>query len=204
MNRRTFISVFLAVLAVLVVGGLAVVRLGTLSAKLTIEIAPINGSKLMVNGQGRRAGSIRVRPGQIRVSVTRTGFGGFNQTITVAKGDKKYVGIILQPNTPATANWYADHPADNSKAQSISSKSFDNDSQQTLAKAPLIKELPFLAAGSEFRIDYGVNPDDTSGNSPVIYITAPNATARADALTWIKYQGYNSSDYKIIYVNKSP
>lgn len=195
---RRLVSAVVAL--IVIIAGVAIysaVHSKRLSATIETEIVP-SGSTLVLNGKGIRSGDVRVKPGQYQLIGKHPGFADAKYDIAVKKGEKKYVGIILLSNSKDTANWYATHPEDRKKAEGISSKNFDASSSQNVADSPFILKLPFIAPGQEFRIDYGA-PNGQSGGKSVIYIQAQSDEARADALTWIKGQGFDPSKMFIVY-----
>lgn len=178
---------------------LLTIRRVQLSATLNIQVAP-SIAKLTANGHGIGAGTNQVKPGIYSISATMNGFSNNLQTVTVKKGEVKTIGIVLTSNSPSTANWYATHPADQQVLEKISGKNFDSLSQGLTQNTSLIKLLPFIGPGFEFRIDYG----NTSSGQVIIYITAPNSGAQQDAVTWIKNQGYDPTKLDIQYVTGQP
>lgn len=198
MQRRTFLIVGVIVFLLLV--GL-IIRYSFTSvhqtAILNIEVAPA-GAKVQISGKGARAGKRRVVPGQYTVGVALNGFIAENRQVTATAKKETYVGVSLVPNTSATNSWYATHPADAKKAEAISSHNFDAASAE-LTDNPLIKKLPYIGAGFEFRIDYGVPRDRNKPGQPIIYIQAASAVARADSLKWIRSFGYDPANMDIVF-----
>lgn len=204
MNKKIIIVAIPVILGVLLCLGYLLVNQRGLSASITIEVVP-SGSRIKLDSKSGKEGVNRVKPGQHKVLVSRPGFASAEQDVELKKGENRYVGIGLNPNTNQTANWYSTHPNDRSKYESISSKNFDSLSKQISQEVPLIKKLPWIGAGFEYRIDYGVPPEGASGEHQVaIYITAPNQKAQQDALTWIEHQGYDPSKLEIVYKISNP
>jgi len=168
------------------------------TAKVSINAVPLE-SHITINGRAAKEGVNRVRPGRQKVSVSLNGFTNVNQTVTVKKGNSSTVDIVLVSNSSQTANWYLTHPADEKKAEGLSSQENDILAKQDLKNDPLIQYLPFVSGGLEFRVDYGTVPDSTS-TLPAIYITAPSKQAQQDGVAWIQSLGYNPSHYTIEYV----
>ncbi len=195
MNRKiTLLVVCLAVAAL----GLLGWRESSLSAKLTIIAVPTK-SKITVNNQAARQGANKIRPGAKNITVSMDGFASVTQQIDIKRGENKDVDVVLVSNSARTANWYFTHPEDESKAEGISSKHYDALAQQALQKTPLIKLLPFVAGGLEFRVDYGNKPGVNNG-LPVIFITAPTQQSQQNGLNWIRSVGFDPTAYKIEYV----
>lgn len=168
----------------------------TYTAAVKIEAAPLT-SNISINGQAAKQGITKLRPGDVTIKVTMPGFDDYTTKINVADKETKYVGVLLKSNDPSTADWYDKHPEDQSMAEGIASKLHDASSQKQIEAEPFLKELPFTAAGFEFKIDYGAPP--ANSNKPTIYIQADTQAARDDALTWITYRGYDPSKMNIVY-----
>ncbi len=172
-----------------------------LTASLDVQVTPVS-SIIKINGNTSSAGNIKVKPGTYKIIVTRNGFGSQSKTVKVAKNKTVYVGIYLLPDSSSTSSWYSTHPGDQRILEAITGNEFDSISSQLSAYTPLLKELPFIGPGLDFRIDYG-NESGNKSNIPVIYITAPTAAAQQEGLTWIKSQGYDTSKLIIKYVTES-
>lgn len=193
------------ILTLLVIIGLLlviyVVHLGGRSAQLTIEVAP-SGSSIRLNGKGVREGVSKVKPGKYEVTFSHKGFNTILEKVELSKDEKRYVGAVLGSTSPSTADWYQKHPADAKKSESISSKSFDQSTSLKAKALPLLKELPYV--DRYFRIGYGENVNSKDKVSPTaIYVRASSPDNRTLALDWIKQQGFEPSDYEIIFVDAS-
>lgn len=185
-------------MVVFVIGGLIfyVVQQSTYTATVNIEATPLSSS-VTIDGHHVSQGVNKVRPGIIVVTVSLTGFGDFSTKVKIAANETKYVGAILQSNTSDTANWYEQHPEDQTMAERIASKQFDATSQKQIKAEPFLKELPFTAAGFEFKIDYGAPP--ANSDKSTIYIQSDTQTGRDDALIWIRSHGYDPTKMNIVY-----
>ncbi len=207
MNKvpRNKILILAAVLlsAVLIFLVISLVRSPKNSAKLTVEVAP-SGSTIKINGKKVRAGQSSQHAGKITVEVSRKGFKTVTETITLGEYDDRYVGIALQSDDSSTSDWYDKHENDRMRAEGISSRVFDDSTENDIDKSPIIKELPYISAGNKYRIDYGTSEGDDPDKPVRIFITAPTAAIRQSALDWIKASGWDVSDYKIVFINRSP
>lgn len=171
-------------------------RQSTYTAAVDIEATPLSSS-VSIDGHHANQGVTKLKPGTLTITVSLSGFNKFTKRVAVVKGDNKYVGAILKSNNADTANWYETHPADQTMAEKIASKQFDATSQKQVAAEPFLKEIPYIAAGFEFKVDYGVPAPGS--NKPIIIIQADTQTARADALTWIRSRGYDPATLNIVY-----
>lgn len=167
------------------------------SAELHLEVAPAS-STLIINGKSSRGGILKVRPGTYKVTASKAGFESATETVDISTGANKYVGLVLKPNTTETTDWYSSHPEDANKSQGISSSVAVNDSEEAETLVPFIQELPFIAAGEEYRIDYGYLKPEEKG-APVVFISTDSPEGRQSALQWIHYGGYDVSEFKVVF-----
>ena len=195
-KRVTLILIGLLFILVLVLG---IEKQQALTAKITVEVVP-SGSSLKLDGKGRKEGTFSVAPGTHTVSASRDGFAADSKKITVDKGQDKYIGITLASNSPSSADWYIKRPEDSKKVEGISSRNFDQSTLDTHAKNPFTGHLPYI--DRYFRIDYGEpNRAKDKTNSVAIYIRASSAENRQMALSWIRQQGFDPTDYEIVFKN---
>ncbi|MFZ2513428.1 MAG: hypothetical protein WAW63_03155 [Candidatus Saccharimonadales bacterium] len=195
MSRKKLLLVFVLVF-VLVAGIIA--RNIFLSSKYTatieVEFTPLSATA-RVDGKRVRPGFIRTTPGKHTVSVSKDGFLSEKKTVVAPKGNAVYIGLILDPSSPATAQWYRDHPEDNQIGERISGRNTQVVADKALELEPFIKELPFIGPGFAYQIGVGVA--DTNGK-PTIVIRAQSNEAIEDAKQWIRSMGYNPDSMKII------
>lgn len=200
-NRRVLI---ILVVAILMAAGLIVyVKLHDrqYSAKLNIQVAP-SSAQVTINGKKSHAGMIAVKPGNYDVIALKNGFTTTGKAVKVAKGQTQYIGLALASNSDSTANWYSDHPDDQKLLEIITGQQFKQQSEQSVQQVPLIKSLPYIGVGFEFRVDYGAPLPGT--DVPGIYITAATQQGYQDALTWIKNQGVDPSTLHIQWLQQAP
>lgn len=166
------------------------------TAIVEIEVAPISSS-LKANDQKINAGTVKLKPGKYTITAERTGFAKQSETVELIEGENDYIGFILESNSPDTANWYSENPEDQQMIEKISSKKFDQTSEDSTKEFPILTQLPFIGPGFSYQIDYGpVNSD----NKLELAITITSEESKQDALDWIKNEGYNPDDYAISYL----
>jgi hypothetical protein len=192
----------LVLLPVVVLGGWFIYHNHSLSAKLTLEVAP-TGSHININGNAVRGGQLKVKPGSYHLTFSQNGFSDYSKDVQLTKGESSFVGVSLSPNSAATADWYKSHPEDAKKAEGISSKNFDQISLDQQRRLPLIKELPFIDL--LWRVDYGrsvQHPNDPG--AVAVYVSYYTEAAKKDAQDWLKFKGYDLSKLEIIYEYVGP
>lgn len=175
-----------------------IIRQNEYSATLNIEATPLS-SKITIDNNNTQQGITKIKPGNVTIEISLNGFITYTKTVTVNSGETKYIGAILESNSSETSNWYSNHPEDQKMSEKISSKQFDIKSEEQLNLEPFLKEIPYIGAGFEFKIDYG--PSATDPNKITIFIQAATQTARDDALTWIKSRGYDPAKLDIVYTS---
>lgn len=196
-TKRFFYLGFVVLFLLLMLLVAYVYRVQGESAKLLINVVP-SVSRVTINGSSASSGTVKVRPGSQKVLVSLSGFTSQSQTVTVSAHTTKTLTFVLTANSAQTANWYLAHPADEQKAEQLSSNAADQLEKNNLQNSPLIQYLPYVAGGFEFRVDYGTPAN--SGGSPAITITSPTLQGQQDGLSWIKSLGYSLSSYNITYV----
>lgn len=167
------------------------------SATIDVEVVPTE-SQIQINNKRAKVGKQKIEPGNLTITVSKTGFITETRQVTAKAKVESFIGISLVPNTAATNDWYVVHPEDAQKAEGISSQNFDVASS-ALANNPLVKRLPFIGAGFEFRIDYGAPRDPNNPGQPIIYIQAATVSGRQDGLQWIKSFGYDPATMDIVF-----
>ena len=199
-NRKVILFSALGIVLFIILLVVWGAHLHALSGKLTLEVAP-SGSDVILNDSGVTEGTIRVRPGEQKITVTRKGFATYNQTITIKPNETQYTGVSLVSNDPSTSNWYVTHPKDQKKAEGISSKNFDQSSKQTVNANPIVKDLPFIDDRNGFRVDYGasqLHPHDSHALA-IIITTDGTEESKQAALGWLRFSGYDPSKLELIY-----
>jgi hypothetical protein len=166
--------------------------------KLTTIVVPddalmtINGKNAAINKK------IGVTPGEYTVKVKRSGFKDQEQKLSIKKTDNKEMRFFMEPSSPEGFNWLTNHPEQALKAESLTSKEFDEQSKRIVEKLPLIEELPFI--DQFWRVDYGVSekyPDDSE--AVALYVKYWSEQGKQDALDWIKFKGYDPEKLEIIF-----
>lgn len=196
-NKKTLFLV--AVLLVVSISAFLIFKIisdKSKTARFTIAVAP-KSSIIALNGIRTKAGVTKVEPGKYYITIKKTGFKSYENTIDVNKNDNKNVAVVLESNSKDTANWYNTHPEDQKIAEKISSFNFDERETTNSTQSPILSQLPFIGPGSYYRIDYS----DTDKNGRLnLSITLDSEEYKEDALSWIKSQGFNPEDYNIQYI----
>lgn len=197
-DRRKILLVIISTISIALVVT-AVIWTRLYSSKITIQISPAD-SVVTINGKRRAQGTINVRPGTYSVVGSRQGFESQSKSVSVVKAEIKYVGLLLVSNSPATANWYIDHPSDAKILEGISSNNYDLFSTEQTKKYPLIKSLPFI--DQLYRVDYGRSQASPNNLTAVgFYVKYYSELGKQQALEWLKFKGYEPESLEIIYID---
>lgn len=192
-------KIYLLLTAVLILLlGLLFSHLRQTGTPLEILVAP-HGARLTLDGKGIKSGKIKAKTGPHSLVAKMTGFATQTQKIQVGERSQ-FVGIILQPNSPGTADWYKNHPDDFAIVQTINNRSFDQTNSQLLEANPLLKKLPHIGPALTYRVDYGLPSDASKTGQPAIYIRFRTEADKQAALQWIKSQGLDPLKLDIVFV----
>jgi hypothetical protein len=202
-KKRLFSAIALVCILVTVLGYFIflAVNQNKKTAILDILVAP-SGATVKLNGHGILVGQAHVAPGNYVIKVSRQGFAEKEQTVSVAGGETRFVGIILVSNDASTALWYENHPEDDILTEKIVGQVVQQESADAVLQNPFIEKLPILGPGDTYRIDSGVSLAGSS--QPAIYILAVSPKAREAAINKIKYMGYDPEKMEIIYSAEAP
>jgi len=168
----------------------------TLDIQSTVPNDPtitIDAKKVSANGK------VNVTPGKHTVAAKRNGFYDKTTDVTVKMGETQKVQIIMNPSGDVGYQWLRDHPDLATQWEAVIGHQFDQNSQNTTTRNPLISYLPMIRP--TWRIDYGVSEKHpTDPTAVTITITYGGAEIdKQNALQWIKDQGFNPSDYDIVF-----
>jgi len=164
---------------------------------ITINVTP-DDSQLVIDKKIKvKAGDLRLKPGNHVVTMSRPGFASQTSHIVVSKNSLSF-RFALHPNSLEGAQWLEQHSAQAREGEAVSSQQFDKNVDSSIAVTPLIKYLPFI--DNEYRIDYGASiqkPNDPSASA--IIISSSSENGKQDALSWIRFKGYDPATLEIIY-----
>jgi hypothetical protein len=206
MNQPNFRKLVYAVAAVVVVGLLGwIFVLGLQSRDKTAAIdvqsavpddinITIDGSKVASNVK------VAVKPGDHKIVAERKGFEGQTHNVTVKQGETKTVRLLMTPNGPEGTDWARAHPDQFREYEAKQGEVFTQTSKDLTTKYPLIAHLPELRRS--WRVDYGASvahPKDPDALAIIITYVEGDDSTKQQALDWIKSQGFNPSDYEIIF-----
>ena len=198
-NNTRFLIVILSLIVVGIIGvsaftGYSHSKMG----RITTDIEPYD-AVVKLDGKTISANkTMYVSVGIHQLTAERNGFTAGNIALTSMPGKSQTMSLYLNASNSVGTQWLRDHPQDALKYEGRSGALYDTQVQKIAQVNPLIKVLPYLAPGMEFRIDYGIDP--TNANKIVIYIQAGNEQAKSDSLTWLTSRGYQPAKLNIVFV----
>lgn len=194
--------VLIGIIMVLLVGGLVAWQLLKPKADVSLVASP-SVAQFVVDGSKKvHPGNFYLPVGSHKVQASMEGFASKTVSFDVRTTGITKVTVVLIPNSSVGTDWLTKHPEESSIREGIGDQTYDKQNEQATTQTPLIKELPYIGAGFEFRVDYG--SAQAGSTKPTIIITGATPAAQQDAVTWITGQGYDTSTLNIQYVTAQP
>ena len=165
------------------------------SASIKLTVAPSDAKVRIGDKIARPGDTIRLEPGDYMVIITRTGFFSYAEQIDLNEGDKKTIFTALESSDESTANWYLEHPEDDSIATGIVSEQVDQGAEAYVKKYPITSVLPIYE--DYYRIDYGFCT--ATNDEFCIFITSLAGARSTAANRLMGLSGYDPAEYHIEY-----
>lgn len=139
--------------------------------------------------------------GNHKFEAHKEGWADAIQTIEIKAEEKqRNVYLVPAPNSKEVSDWLNKNPKVQQQRETFGSINFEVNGTQVSKKYPLVVKLPYI--DRYFRIDYGVGvKSKDQATSTAIYIRASSAENRQMALNWIRQQGFDPTDYEIVFKN---
>jgi hypothetical protein len=167
------------------------------TGQLKLAVVP-SDSSIKIDNSGASSGTLQLAPGSHTITVSRSGFATKTVTVTIQLKQLGTESVVLQANSQEGLDYLAAHPEEQQAGEGATGAEVNQVGQQITDANPLIKLLPYQ--GADFQINAGVSHKHPGQATAVgIYIAASSTAGQQHALSWIKAQGYNPSDYEIIY-----
>lgn len=193
---KKFIIASLFIVAVLIIVSVLplINRIG--KTKVTLVVAP-HDSKVTLDGRSVAPGEIYVSPGDHTFSAKRTGFSTDTTKVTVTKKSQT-VGLVVDPVTAAANKLLIDKPDLQQEREAVGGLLAEKKGKSFQENNSIVNTLPFSNPDELFAIDYSGSSPNYPDNVTII-IKSDFPEGRANALAWIKQQGYNPTDLLISY-----
>lgn len=197
MNKKNSL---LASLAIILIGIVVLTIQATKQPRdnVIIETAPTQATLDLASGKNITPGNLYLTPGKYTLNASMPGFANSKQLFIVPENGAVKLIVLLSPNSSDGYNYLQNHPDQQLLREKIGGSNYISASEAVQHNYPIIKLLPHNGLG--FSINYGqsaAHPNDPSITA--LYVNYQDPAAKARALNWIKYNGYNTQDYEIIY-----
>lgn len=157
----------------------------------------LSGKRIAANGKQT------ITPGKYTLEGKRAGFETTKQEITVKAKQSQNVFMYMAANGAEGDQWLRDHPDEAIKLETIGGREHKEAVEEAIDQNEFIRQLPYLGPGLAWRIDYGgAAPDNKFPEQPTIYISARDEEARADALQWMRTNGWDPDGMNIVFKPK--
>lgn len=188
--------VIIAILAVLLVGGLVwlLVDRAQKTATINVTITP-ESSQITIDGK-QASSSNRIRPGAYVVSVEKEGFHSYEESVDVGSNEVIDLYVALEPSSDETQGWYDENPEDAGALERVLDNQYTQEATTITENFPVISILPYIAPRGAYTINYGLSQQ---ADTQAIYISYYTDVGRDLALQYIRDNGFNPDDYEIIY-----
>lgn len=164
--------------------------------------SPKDASILLDGKQTIASGEHHLSVGQHSATAHFDGFADQSITFNVPSSGESTEYLVLIPNSQRGYDWLSAHPDESKNREDYGSQLFSKDQQRRLEKNPIIKDLPYVGPGSEYRVDYGQG-SGASSDSITVYITYYVPAGKQKALDWMTRMGYSPTAYTIVYQDKT-
>lgn len=164
--------------------------------KVTIRVAP-ETSQVFVDGKPTKSERVYLGKGEHKFKATLEGFS--DDEVKINTKDTQEVILLPKPTSDSALNFLEDNPAIQSEREALGGQKNDQIGQEISENNPLLSKLPVHEVSGPFSIDYSLAP--SSDKKHTILISNSSPKGRANAVTWIKAQGYNPSELLVEFVD---
>lgn len=168
---------------------------------LIIGVSP-SDSSLTVDGQAFSSGKkVYLIPGNHTFKATREHFESVTTSLELRDSTSVRNIILILPAISSEAKAYLlDHPSEQALREALGGQLANEQGQAARSKTPLVDSLPFI--DREYRIDYGPSQKNPSDPTAIaITITSTSEASKQDAISWIRFKGFDPDALEIIYKN---
>ncbi len=201
MEPRKKLLVWVASIGLVIIIALGVINFLSHHGKVKVEVlvAPTDSS-LTIDGLKTKPGTMWLTKTTHEFKATRQYFGDAKKTLDLRTYDIT-LPIYLTPeaNTPEADEYLKTHGEQQQAVESAGGIK-ETRLQDQITKIPFLTELPFIAPGFEFQIDYDAEGDQNDVAHVTIYVGADTEQAKQDALSWITSRGVDPAKLHIVYV----
>lgn len=164
--------------------------------KLLVRVVP-GDTILSVNEAPVKAGVMYLSPGKYTFKASKQGWKDDVQKVTLKSDGPHDIGLTPIPNSVEASKFLTANPDIQLEREKIGGENFNKNAQAFSEENPITQLLPYIKSSGPFRIDYG--PSKTRKGGVIIIISDSTANGRVNALKWIRQQGFDPTDYEIVY-----
>lgn len=190
--RRLVIGIVLVVIAFL--GYQVILKISRIGEQPVLIKAAPKQSLIFINDEPAKQGTAYLGEGKYTITARLSGFTDDQKNISVSNKPVE-VYLLPQANSPKAKQFLSEDPDAQNDIQKVYDGASRVKSQDLTSKDPIIKLLPNINIEGGFSIDYG--PSTKDKNRSVLIISDAEVEGRANALKWIRQQGYDPTDYEI-------
>lgn len=165
-------------------------------AKVILNAIP-DDSLITIDGAKSKTGTKYLQPGRHVFVASKTGFKTYTVSLDTEKGQMITINLLPGPNSPAAYQWLADNPDIQTKREGLASQNVAYIQQALQKNYPIIKDLPLYTVN--YKIDYGQSIKDPSDPTKIALYIEASPIHQSMALDWIKYKGYDPSNFEVVY-----
>lgn len=164
-----------------------------------VDVLPKDAS-LYMNDQPINRGNLKVYPGTYTFKAIATGYDDDVYTVIIKKDSD--IRLLPTPNNQETISLYNNDQELQSTREEFGSIRSNLIGASTRSNNEIINNLPiemftYKGKNGPFSIDYGFSEEDKGRAFLVVNNSSPNG--RANALQWIRDQGYSTSEIEILF-----
>lgn len=197
MKAKYFFRIILAIVVIVI--GITIFNFFNHRNKgqLIIRVAP-SDSTIQINDKGAKTGRHYLSPGTYKIQASKSGFVPDIQIVKVQVDKPTSAYLLPKPDSAEAENYLKNNPKEQSQREAIGGENFNNDQAKLQANYPILSKLPL-----ELRyvaISYGQSakyPKDAT--KIAILVASSTPLGREQGLNWIRGQGYDPTDYEILF-----
>ena len=167
-------------------------------AKIDIKVIPEDSSVTM-DGLPIKQGGSYIKPGTHKFIARKSGFDDAVLSASVQKKETRDIILLPNPASTEAKQWLAAHPDTQRQREALESANVALVQKYLKDHYPILAHLPLDTI--HYTIDYGKSQKYPYDPTKIaLYVTAV-PQFRDMALQWIKFRGYDPSNFEIVYQN---
>ena len=209
LKNKKKLTIMIIVLLVLVIVAMAIVDIMSRSATnatIEIHVVPLDATVTINSKSYGNNDTYNIKPGDYAVVISKDGFPEYSTNITIAPNDHYNLSHVMK-DANGTYDYLANNPDDEQAATAIGDTAWLDYEEQMQKQYPIVNVLPYTDSNGDsdnpnIRFTVSNTVEDSQFAVLVSLNTCSSYSAdiyKQNALDWIKSQGFNPDDYKIIF-----